>query len=209
MRSSAIGAGLGIAVIAFGAAFQVTKMHLHASVQTEYLGRTQWVPFVADIRSTEHGLETYARHYQNSRGSTRIEGFGPDKVERAITIHNLDLKVHYFGSPVGTWAMLPMDRIRDKPPRMKTNTRGLSTSPDAPRLGYTVFSYVTRSGQRSLLAPDLNLFRMLVEDLGGSKEEVTKVERGEQPDELFLPPKGVQLRQAKDVKDLTRIPKKG
>ncbi len=172
---------------------------------TELLGATQWASFVAEIQRTEGGRDLVSRYYQNSSGSRRTEASSPDQKERVVTIHNLERRTSYFQGPGGDWAMLPLiTGFREQPNRIPKSTAGLSLSPEEPRLGFKVYLYVSKSGRRSLLAPDLNLLSMLSDDGGSHREEVIAVKMEESAADLFYPPATASVRQATSITDLLR-----
>ena len=199
-----VGLLLGLAVMVFASSpssvpvlAKAEQQAPHGGIGPDIPSPNQWVPFVANARSvvTIDGVKRVrmeGRYYRRSDGSTRFET-GPEKGPiKTIAIKNI-ATTRFYRFSKNHWQSNPM-QLRDGgylPAKRREDLRGMEKHAEA-LSGFLVYRYTDRGGLQSLQAPDLNFFALRTWN-DDTTQEFFDVQLGEQADDLFEPPLGVNV----------------
>ena len=168
-----------------------------------------WVPFTADVRTTDPVRPTVlGRFYRSGDGSTRtdttVEG------DTKVLINNVALNRCFRYFKATGWMSNPMAL----PPGGFTPVKHRKDSAELSRhaekvAGFDVFRHVSPAGRESsLLAPDLNMFALRVERPDGGTLEYSNIQLGEPPPGTFEPPPGVPITHRTEPAGIVWVPRK-
>ncbi len=150
----------------------------------------QWVPFSADVEIVHDGSKsTGAFHRRNDGSNVWIL---ETSLGTAITIHNFTAQRSYVKLGSGGWKSYLLDhntQVRPQP-ELRLWSKEITITKD-PTLGDVIEH--TKNGQVTRVAPALNGVRLSSKRPDGAGEELTNVRIGNPPDNLFVPPTGVQV----------------
>jgi hypothetical protein len=152
----------------------------------------EWVAFSADAE-LRHGEQSKSgKFYRSSDGSTRLETGPADR--RELTIKNSrQLKIYHCVAASCTVQPLGPARESGSPPKMRADQPGLTKLPE-PVEGFEAYQW--ESGTTSVVLPGLNFFAVRL-DAGAGTERYWHITVGEQPAELFVPPAGAVVTEAR------------
>jgi hypothetical protein len=158
---------------------------------------SQWVPFTADIViRTTHG-EQRGVFCRRSDGSTAtiLDTSGPGKL---ITISNVQTKRTYASFPDKGWVSYEIAPSALQPPRteMRVST-ARSRQLDETVAGGPVYEFWSGRGAVVRYSAALNGTPIYSSEPNGVGRELHNIVLGEPPNELFLPPSGVEVQQTK------------
>jgi hypothetical protein len=169
-------------------------------------GPAEWVPVIADVRTTDHGGEVREKFYRSRDGSTRIDAYAPATNARRTTIHNLPARATFYQSPAGLWSTIRLMSGIPTSPRTRlflTKTEA-AAAPTPERLEqFTVFRLPRGEGAQAWLAPELNYLELKSASSGGDRvREFYNIQLVEPDPTLFSPPPNAQVREALTINDL-------
>lgn len=162
-----------------------------------------WVAFSADVRVTDPILPLQTgRYYRNAKGSTRWEIVRTTDRKAIINILNVSTSTWYTQSPGAGWVSQGMDLVEGEYQPMPWNSAmfGLMRYPLRAdvgtggsgklnsQAGFEAYVHTSSSGTTRLVVPELNFFAVSRQYLSGRSWLFTNVDKGNQPDTLFVPP---------------------
>jgi len=169
----------------------------HGGTGPEIAAPIQWIPFAANMKSvvTTDGVQrvrVHGRYYRRSDGSTRNETGPESGPMKVIYIKNIATKRAYLFQR-DRWQSNPMqlDDRGYQPRKRRVDMRGLEQHAEA-LSGFLVYKYTDAGGVVAYQAPDLNFFALRT-SYGDTTQEFYDIQLGEQTDDLFEPPRSVEV----------------
>jgi hypothetical protein len=158
---------------------------------------TEWIPFRSDFRQVDgSGAVHVGRFYRRSDGSTRSESGQSLGKWHTILIKNISTATYYTWYEERGWARQPMQLPKWgwRPGKRHFNTPGLTLVPQRVE-GFTLLKVEHNGGAYDLQAPELNFFTVVRHwgDTVGSGTTHSNIRVGEQPAELFEPPRDASV----------------
>lgn len=164
---------------------------------TEFVQQPEtWQPFVGEIRITDPrtpGEVVVGRVYRWSDGSERNdtgpEG-GPIKV---ISIRNHSTNWFYVWREDKGWHRRPLGVSLTRPLKRIHRVGERSYFEDAPPIEGLKILRSVKGKKTRLLAPDLNMYAVVLEEEGARRVEIHNIRLEEPSPELLVPPSGVKM----------------
>jgi hypothetical protein len=154
----------------------------------------EWVPFSADVLHVSDRHITTGRFHRRRDGSTahylNTDGGA------AITIHNLQTRRTYLKLGDRGWLERPVDEKELAGPlrELRLPQRQVQVLHDAVVGEIIEFTNAGSNTGVTRLMPRLNAFQASFHGPNGVSREYLNIRIGDQPDELFVPPPGIQLK---------------
>jgi len=168
-----------------------------------------WVPFAADVRTTDPVRPTVlGRFYRSGDGSTRtdttVEG------DTKVLINNVALNTCYRYFRATGWMSNPMALPPGgfTPFKYRRDSAELSLHADKVE-GFEVYRQVNATSREvSLLAPELNMFAIRVTRSDGGTLEYLNIQSGEPAPGTFEPPPGAPIKHNSEPAGIVWVPRK-
>lgn len=193
----------GLAVLGFGVTFWPGEASTvsHAERQqapdppTLVAQPSTWQPFIASIRITRPdgpGI-VVGTLYRRSDGSERNDTGPAGGTTQVISIRNHRTRGFYTWTATRGWRRHPLGfELTTPPKRIRKSGDAELYQPSAAIEGFEVLRTAAPDGSEAFVAPELNLYPLVLKTPGRTVE-LHDIRRVEPSDDLFLPPAGVQV----------------